>query len=107
MAPLADDSGKAGRAAAIAQALANPARLRLVAALCLQERDAEALGALVSLRPAQVTRLLRPLVTLGLVAAVHAGRPTRYRVAEPALHGLVACMEDCAGRRLRPVRPTP
>ena len=107
MAPLADDSGKAGRAAAIVQALAHPARLRLVAALCAEEQDAATLGALLSLRPAQVTRLLRPLLALGLIAPARAGRPTRYRLAEPALHGLVACMEDCAGPRLRPVRPRP
>jgi DNA-binding transcriptional ArsR family regulator len=106
MAPLADDAAKAGRAAAIVQALAHPARLRLVAALCLREGDAASLGALISMSPAQVSRLLRPLLELGLVAPVRPGRPVRYRVAEPALHGLVACMEDCAGR-LRPVRPRP
>lgn len=93
---LRDDAAKAERAAAVVVALAHPDRVRLVALLC--ERDATAAdlaGRLGRPRPA-VSRHLRALVEARLVARVKAGGAPRYRVVEPVLHGLVACMEDCS-----------
>jgi hypothetical protein len=44
-----------------------------------------------------VVRHLRALAARGLVAPRGPARPATWRVALPAVHGLVACMEDCTG----------
>jgi hypothetical protein len=43
-----------------------------------------------------VTRHLRALVGARLLGRRQAGRAATYRVIEPVLHGLVACMEECS-----------
>ena len=96
MRPLRDDGARAARAAEIVKALAHPERLRVAAALCAGEADVAELAARLGLPPSRVTRHLGPLVAARLVAAAPGPRGARYRVAEPALHGLVACMEDCS-----------
>lgn len=96
MRPLRDDSARAERAAEIVRALAHPDRLRAAAALCAGEAGAGELAARLGLSRSRVQRLLGPLVEARLVStSPGAGEPT-YRIAEPALHGLVACMEDCS-----------
>jgi DNA-binding transcriptional ArsR family regulator len=93
---LRDDAAKAERAAAVVETLAHPDRVRLVALLCEREATAADLaGRLGRPRPV-VTRHLRALIGARLVARVTAGRAPSYRVVEPVLHGLVACMEDCS-----------
>jgi DNA-binding transcriptional ArsR family regulator len=93
---LRDDAGKAGRAAALVEALAHPDRVRLVALLCEEEATAAELAARLGRPRATVTRHLRALTARGLLAEVNDGGQPRYRVVEPVLHGLVACMEDCS-----------
>jgi ArsR family transcriptional regulator len=93
---LRDDTELADQAAILVKVLAHPSRLRLVAALCEQEADATGLAARLGLGAPQVTRLLQPLLAHRLIAVVPGHGAPRYRVAAPALHGLVACMEDCA-----------
>jgi ArsR family transcriptional regulator len=95
MALLRDDMTKAARAAAIVKALAHPLRLRMVALLCEGELGADDLAARLGISTATVARQLEPLVAQGLVAA-GPGRWTRYRVSEPVVHGLVACMDECS-----------
>ncbi|MBK9519461.1 MAG: winged helix-turn-helix transcriptional regulator [Anaeromyxobacter sp.] len=95
MARLRDDSARATRAAEVVKALAHPDRLRLVAALCEREASGAELAARLKLTPAQVARHLRPLLEHRLVRPEPGEGTPRYRVAEPVLHGLVACMEDC------------
>jgi DNA-binding transcriptional ArsR family regulator len=96
MRPLRDDSDRAARAAEIVRALAHPDRLRVAAALCAGEASAAELSARLGLARARVARHLEPLLAARLVAASPGPGAPRYRVAEPALHGLVACMEDCS-----------
>lgn len=93
---LRNDDAKAVRAAAMVQALAHPVRLRLLAALCEEEAGAAALAERLGLARATVSRHLRALGAAGLLAASGPPRQATWRVAEPAVHGLVACMEECA-----------
>ncbi len=92
---LRDDEPRAEKAAALVQAMAHPVRLRLLAALCEAEAPSAALAARTGLPRPVVARHLRALAARGLVAPRGAARPATWRVALPAIHGLVACMEDC------------
>jgi DNA-binding transcriptional ArsR family regulator len=96
MRPLRDDTAQAVRAAEVVRALAHPARLRLAAALCQREADAMELSARLGLSLGVVSRQLGPLLAARLVAAGPGATGPSYRIIEPALHGLVACMEDCS-----------
>jgi DNA-binding transcriptional ArsR family regulator len=96
MRPLRDDTALAARAAEIVRALAHPDRLRVAAALCAGDASPGELAARLGLRPAAVRRHLAPLVAARLLAVTLGPGAARYRVSEPALHGLVACMEDCS-----------
>jgi ArsR family transcriptional regulator len=100
MDPLRDDAARAVRAAGLVRLLAHPARLRLLAALCEDERTEAELVARLRLDPGAIRRHLAPLEAAGLVGRASpppgseaAAAPT-FRIAEPALHGLVACLED-------------
>lgn len=93
---LRDDAARAERAAAVVEALAHPDRVRLVALLCEQDATAAELAERLGRPRAAVTRHLRVLVSQGLLAQLKSGGQPRYRVVEPVLHGLVACMEDCS-----------
>jgi len=95
---LRDDAARAERAAAVVEALAHPDRVRLVALLCEQDATAAELAGRLGLPRAAVTRHLRALAAQGLLGQVKVGGQSRYRVAEPVLHGLVACMEECSTR---------
>ncbi len=96
MGSLRDDAAGAERAAAVVGALAHPDRVRLVALLCEQDATATELAGRLGRPRTAVTRHLRVLVTQGLLARSKVGGEPRYRVVEPVLHGLVACMEDCS-----------
>ena len=96
MRPLRDDPAQATRAAEIVGALAHPDRLRLAAALCEEEAGVLELAASVGLAGAMVSHHLDLLLAARLVAAAPGPGGLRYHVVEPALHGLVACMEKCS-----------
>jgi DNA-binding transcriptional ArsR family regulator len=96
MGSLRDDPARAERAAAVVEALAHPDRVRLVALLCEQDATAAELAKRLGRPMSAVTRHLRVLVSQGLLAQLKVGDEPRYRVVEPVLHGLIACMEDCS-----------
>jgi ArsR family transcriptional regulator len=93
---LRDDEAMAGRAAATVRALAHPDRVRLVAALCQGDAGAAELSARLQLPRPSTARHLRALASQGLLEQVGEGRTATFRIAEPVLHGLVACMEECS-----------
>jgi DNA-binding transcriptional ArsR family regulator len=93
---LLDDPIRAGRAVEIIEALAHPVRVRLVAALCADEGDAATLASRLGLPATSLVEHLEALERLGLIQHKFGAGSTTYRIAEPALHGLVACMEECS-----------
>ena len=109
MGSVAEDRPRASFLADVLKALANPARLRIVAALCEGETNVIGLAEKLDLRQAIVSQQVRILRMSGLVAAERRRGFSLYALAQPRLRELVACLEGChsgseAGRRA-PVAP--
>jgi len=96
MRPLRKDPKKAEHIAEVLKAVAHPLRIRIVAVLCAGEETVGDLAERVEAPQPIVSQQLRILRTQGLVAVTRAGGFARYRIAEPALHDLVCCMEKCS-----------
>lgn len=94
--PLRNDSKRAAHIADVLKAVAHPLRIRIVAVLCAGEETVGELARRVEAPQPIVSQQLRILRTQGLVAVTRAGGYARYRIAEPALHDLVGCMERCS-----------
>jgi|SRR5208337_5035072 len=102
MASFVDDAATSDHLAGVLKALANPARLRIVAALCEGSENVGALAERLRLEPAIVSQQLRILRMSGLVEASRSEGFAIYRLAEPRLKELVGCLEKCRsepGRR--------
>ncbi len=95
MASLAETRPRAAHLADILKALAHPERLRIVAALAEQEQTVTGLAERLGLPQAVVSQQLRSLRMSGRAAAVRQGGFARYRLAEPRLRDLLACLEGC------------
>ena len=95
MAAFVDDVEVSEHLADILKALANPARLRIVAVLCESGENVSALAARLGLEPAIVSQQLRILRMSGLVAASRSEGFAVYRLAQPRLKELVRCLEKC------------
>lgn len=85
----------AERIAEVLKAVAHPLRLRIVATLCRGDENVSGLAERLSAPQAIVSQQLRILRLHGLVAAARQKGFARYRLAEPQLRNLVACMEKC------------
>jgi ArsR family transcriptional regulator len=94
--PLRSDAKRASHIADVLKAVAHPLRIRIVAVLCNGEETVGDLALRVEAPQPIVSQQLRILRTQGLVAVTRAGGYSRYRIAEPALHDLVGCMEKCS-----------
>ena len=94
-AALAESDPWAARIAEVLKAVAHPLRLRIVATLCRGEENVSGLAERLGAPQAIVSQQLRILRLHGLVAAVRENGFARYRLAEPQLRTLVACMEKC------------
>jgi DNA-binding transcriptional ArsR family regulator len=95
MAGIAADSLRAVALGEVLKALSNPARLRIVAALCERGENVNGLAARLGLGQAIVSQQLRILRMSGLVAVTRRGGYAQYTLAEPRLRQLVACLEQC------------
>ena len=95
MGSLAEARPRAAFLADVLKALAHPARLRIVAALCEGEQSVSGLAQRLGIRPAIVSQQLRILRMSGLVAAARKGGFAVYHLAEPRLKDLVACLDRC------------
>jgi len=89
------DPKKAEHLAEILKAVAHPLRLRIIATLCQQPQHVNALAEALGTGQALVSQQLRILRLRGLVAVSREQGFAHYRIAEPRLHELVACMEGC------------
>jgi ArsR family transcriptional regulator, zinc-responsive transcriptional repressor len=72
--------------------IAHPQRLRMLELLLAEEHTVGELAAACGLGPAAASGHLRLLQRCGLLAPERAGREVRYRVAEPCLAELLACI---------------
>ena len=95
MGSLAEARPRAEYLADVLKALAHPARLRIVAALCEGEESVIGLAERLGLPQAIVSQQLRILRMSGLVAAEREGGFARYSLAQPRLRELVCCLEGC------------
>jgi ArsR family transcriptional regulator len=93
--PIIDGADRAERVAEVLKAVAHPLRLRIVALLCRGERHVNGLADELATPQPIVSQQLRILRARGLVEATRENGFARYRIAEPALRGLVGCMEKC------------
>lgn len=94
--PLRQDARRAEHIADVLRAVAHPLRIRIVAVLCAGEETVGGLAERLDAPQPIVSQQLRILRAQGLVAATRAAGFARYRIAEPALHDLVGCMEKCS-----------
>ncbi len=90
------DRGKAEFVAEVLKAVAHPLRLRIVAILCEGPENVNGLAERLNVNQAIVSQQLRILRMRRLVIATRGGGFITYRIAEPHLHQLVDCMENCA-----------
>jgi ArsR family transcriptional regulator len=95
MGNLAEARPRAAYLADVLKALAHPARLRIVAALCDGEESVIGLARRLGMRQAVVSQQLRILRMSGLLAAERNRGFARYRLAQPRLRRLLACLEGC------------
>lgn len=95
MGSLAEARPRAAYLADVLKALAHPARLRIVAALCEGEESVIGLAGRLGMPQAIVSQQLRILRMSGLVAAVRTGGFACYSLAQPRLRDLVTCLEGC------------
>jgi DNA-binding transcriptional ArsR family regulator len=92
---LADEADRAARIADVLKALAHPLRLRLVAVLCEGNQHVTGLAERLGVTQPLVSQQLRILRMRGLVEArTESGRAV-YRLAEPRLPELIACLGGC------------
>ena len=81
---LADLQKRAGDAAALLKALANPDRLLLLCHLVEAERSVADLGSITGIAQPTLSQQLGVLRGEGLVATRRAGKSIHYRIASPA-----------------------
>lgn len=85
--------------AEILRAVAHPLRLRILGLLCTQEMSVNAMAELLGAAQAMVSQQLRILRMTQLVDVTREGGGARYRLAEPHIRELIACVDRCGVRR--------
>jgi len=95
---IPDDADRADHCAGVLKAVAHPLRLRIVAALCQGEEHVNGLAERLGASQAIVSQQLRILRMHDLVEARRRDGFAWYRLLEPNLRSLVACMDRCAVR---------
>ncbi len=97
-AALPDAEERAEHCSEILKAVAHPLRLRIIAILCGGEEHVNALAEKLGVSQAIVSQQLRILRMRNLVGASRENGFARYRLLEPNLRNLVACVERCSVR---------
>jgi ArsR family transcriptional regulator len=95
MTSIADDKARLEQLADVVKALAHPLRLGIVASLCESEACVGALVERLGARQTAVSQQLRILRMSGLVDVARLRGGAVYRLAEPRLRELVACLSGC------------
>ena len=95
MVTIAKNESKCSHCADVLKALGHPIRLRLVALLCDGDWNVGAMAEHLELAQSVVYQPLGILRTRGLVATRREEGRAVYRLAEPRLKQLIACIEGC------------
>jgi rhodanese-related sulfurtransferase/DNA-binding transcriptional ArsR family regulator len=90
--------------ARIGKAVASPARLELLDLLAQGEKSVETVARQSGLSVTNTSNHLKELRTSGLVATRKEGTQVFYRLADPAVHDFLRCLQDIAKRQLAEVR---
>ena len=90
--------------ARIGKAMSSPARLELLDLLAQGEKTVENLARQSGLSVTNTSNHLKELRTAALIAARKDGAFVHYRLADPAVHTFLRCLQDIAGRQLADVR---
>lgn len=98
MVTIATDVEKSVHIAQMLKALGHPVRLQIVAVLCEQDTHVGALAERIGVTQSVVSQQLGILRMRGLVASTREAGLAVYRLAEPRLRQLIACMEGCEVR---------
>lgn len=88
----------------IGKAAASPARLQLLDLLAQGEKPVELLASQAGLTVANTSAHLRTLRNAALVSSRREAKYIYYRLADPAVHGLLQCLERVAERQSSEVR---
>ena len=93
---ICDDPEKAEQVSEVLKAVAHPLRVRIIPLLCQGPKHVNELSECLKTRQAIVSQQLRILRMRRLVAATRTNGHALYRIEEPQLHELIACMERCS-----------
>jgi len=93
-----------GHFARIGKAVASPARLEILDLLAQGEKPVETLANQAGLSVTNTSNHLKELRHAALVTRRKEGIYVYYRLADPAVHELLRCVQDIAARRLAEVR---
>ena len=93
-----------GHFARIGKAVASPARLELLDLLAQGEKPVELLASQAGLSVTNTSNHLKELRNAALVATRKEGLYVHYRLADPAVHEFLRCLQDIAARQLAEVR---
>jgi rhodanese-related sulfurtransferase len=86
--------------ARIGRAVASPARLELLDLLAQGEKPVDTLARQAGLSVTNTSNHLKELRNAALVATRKEGVQVHYRLADPAVHDFLRCLQDIATRRL-------
>jgi ArsR family transcriptional regulator len=90
--------------ARIGKAVSNAGRLELLDLLAQGEKSVEVLARQSGLSVTNTSNHLKELRTCGLVATSKEGPYVYYRLADPAVHDFLRCLQEIARRQLAEVR---
>lgn len=90
--------------ARIGKAVSNPARLELLDLLAQGEKPVETLARQARLSVTNTSNHLKELRNAALVATRKEGVHVYYRLADPAVHEFLRCLQDIAARQLAEAR---
>jgi rhodanese-related sulfurtransferase/DNA-binding transcriptional ArsR family regulator len=90
--------------ARIGKAVSSPARIELLDLLAQGEKPVETLARQAGLSVTNTSNHLKELRQAALVDTRRDGLYVRYRLADPAVHEFLRCLQDIAARRLAEVR---
>jgi len=88
----------------IGKAMSSPARLELLDLLAQGEKTVETLAQQAGLTLANASNHLRELRMSGLASNRKEGLHVYYRLADPAVHDFLRCLQEIAHRQLAEVR---